>query len=205
MEFRDIQFIGSFPEYRQCPKGLLPEYAFIGRSNVGKSSLINMLTNRRSLARVSSTPGKTQLLNYFLINKKWHLVDLPGYGYAVVSKKKRREFEQMINQYLMRREMLQCTFVLIDLRIPPQAKDLEFINWLGANQIPFAIVFTKADKLKKAEVPKNLAQFKEAMLEHWEELPTFFVTSSEKKVGREEILTYIEGINQQFFEYHGNE
>ncbi len=202
MNIREITFTGSFPNYRQCPNGLMPEYAFIGRSNVGKSSLINMLTNRRSLARVSSTPGKTQLLNYFLIDKKWFLVDLPGYGYAAVSKKKRREFEQMINQYLQRREMLQCTFVLIDLRIPPQAKDLEFMNWLGANAIPFVIAFTKADKLKKKEITQNLERFKEEMLKQWEELPTYFVTSAVKKEGRDEVLEFIEQLNQQFYEYH---
>ena len=143
MEIRNVTFTGSFPDYRKCPGSTMAEYAFIGRSNVGKSSLINMLINRKNLAHVSGTPGKTQLINFFLVDKQWFLVDLPGYGYAAVSKKKRREFEQMIQQYLLRREMLQCTFVLVDLRIPPQAKDIDFMNWLGANQIPFVIAFTK--------------------------------------------------------------
>ncbi len=199
---KTIEFIGSFPEYRICPKDNKPEFAFIGRSNVGKSSLINMLTERKSLARVSKTPGKTQHLNFYLIDKEWYLVDLPGYGYAQTSKKLRRAFEIMIHQYLERRLTLQCTFVLIDIRIPPQAIDIDFINWLGANGIPFSIVFTKADKNNEKTNLENIEIFKAEMLKTWEALPAFFITSSETRQGKDELTDYIQGIKQQFIDYH---
>jgi len=199
---KTIDFTGSFPTYRICPNDNKPEFAFIGRSNVGKSSLINMLTSRKSLARVSKQPGKTQHLNFYLINKEWYLVDLPGYGYAKTSKKLRREFEVMINQYLERRMTLQCTFVLIDIRIPPQTIDMDFINWLGANQIPFSIVFTKADKNKEKVNQEKIELFKTEMLKTWEALPQFFVTSSVSSEGKEELLDYIQSVKQQFFDYN---
>lgn len=171
---------------------MLPEFAFIGRSNVGKSSLINMLCQRRKLAKISVRPGKTQLINHFLINKEWYLVDLPGYGYAKVSKKSRAEWQRMINGYLYNRINLLCTFILIDLRIPPQQIDLEMIENFGANGLPFAMVFTKADKLKKLEAETNLENYKNMMLESWEELPPIFVTSSVKSTGRDELLDFIQ-------------
>ncbi len=177
---------------------MLPEYAFIGRSNVGKSSLINMLCNRKSLARISVQPGKTQLINHFLINNRWYLVDLPGYGYAKVSKKSRAKWEQMINSYLVNRLNLLCTFVLIDLRIPPQAIDIEMINRFGANQLPLALVFTKSDKLKPAVAESNLDAFKNELLQQWEDLPPIFVTSSRTGLGREALLDFIENTNQVF-------
>ncbi len=198
----DIKFIGSFPGYRDCPMNNSPEFAFIGRSNVGKSSLINMLMGRKDLARVSKQPGKTQHLNFYLIDKKWYLVDLPGYGYAKTSKKMRKDFEVMINQYLQRRQTLQCTFLLIDIRISPQAIDIEFINWLGANQIPFVIVFTKSDKNSDKQNEENVETFKEELLKTWEAFPQYFVTSSEKTRGKEELVDFIQGMNKQFFDYY---
>ena len=174
MEIRNIDFTGSFPNYRQCPNGLLPEYAFIGRSNVGKSSLINMLTNRKSLARVSSTPGKTQLLNYFFIDKKWYLVDLPGYGYAKISKKKRADWEKMIEGYFVRRTTLSCAFILIDTCVKPQSIDIEFANWMGEMRIPFVFVFTKTDRLKLNERNINIQAFKNEMLKYWNDIPIIY-------------------------------
>lgn len=198
MLIKAATFIGSFTTLGQCPPPNKPEYAFIGRSNVGKSSLINMLTGRNKLAKISGTPGKTQTINHFLINENWYLVDLPGYGYAKVSKTKRKEWQQFIRNYLNKRPNLQCTFVLIDSRIPPQAADLEFINWLGEMHIPFVIVFTKADKLKPRELEGNVKSFNQKMLETWESLPQQFITSAEKKTGRDEVLGLVEEVNGKF-------
>ncbi len=179
-----------------CPQDNKPEYAFIGRSNVGKSSLINMLTNNRKLAKTSSMPGKTILINHFIINKEWYLVDLPGYGYAKRSKKEQVKLEQMIRGYILGREQLVNVFVLVDVRLEPQAIDLEFINWLGMSSIPFSLVFTKADKLTANKVRQQVQAYVNKMLETWEEMPPYFVTSSEKAVGRDEVLDYIEQINK---------
>jgi len=198
---KTIEYTGSFPDYRICPKDNKPEFAFIGRSNVGKSSLINMLTGRKSLARVSKQPGKTQHLNFYLIDKEWFLVDLPGYGYAKTSKKQRKEFEIMIYQYLERRKTLQCTFVLIDIRIPPQQIDLDFINWLGANRIPFVLVFTKADKNNEKVNVEQLEVFKAEMLKTWTALPQLFVTSSVSSEGKDQLVNYIQSIKQEFLDY----
>lgn len=198
MVIKTAQFVGSFPTIQQCPDSTLPEYAFIGRSNVGKSSLINLLTNRNELAKVSGTPGKTQSINYFKINDIWHLVDLPGYGYAKVSKKARERWEKMIRTYLVQREQLACIFVLIDARITPQKIDLEFVQWLGENGLPFAFIFTKIDDRKYKAV--NVEMFKKAILEHWEEMPPYFLTSAEKKRGREEVLAFVENANTTLLE-----
>lgn len=179
-----------------CPKDTKPEYAFIGRSNVGKSSLINMLTNNKKLAKTSATPGKTLLINHFIINNEWYLVDLPGYGFAKRGRKEIARLEQMINGYLLQREQLVNVFVLIDVRLEAQKIDLEFIQWLGESGIPFAIVFTKADKLSATKVGQNVEAYKKVLGETWEELPPMFVTSSEKKQGRDELLSYIEQINE---------
>ncbi len=200
MIIQEAKYIASYAKYTQCPKDIKPEYAFIGRSNVGKSSLINLLTGYNELARISRQPGKTQLLNYFEINKRWYLVDLPGYGYAKISKTKRREWEKMIEGYLLFRPQLQLAFVLIDSRIKPQAIDLEFMNWLGSRQVPFAIVFTKTDKVKPRELKNKINAFNTKMLESWEELPKQFISSSTKKVGREELLDYIGLLNDQFYD-----
>ena len=191
-------YLQSVVDWRKCPVGPFPEYAFIGRSNVGKSSLINMLTRHSGLAKTSSKPGKTQTINHFLINDNWYLVDLPGYGYASISKTMREKWTAMIDHYLTLRPNLQLVFVLIDSRIDPQKNDLEFINRLGENGVPFAIVFTKTDKVSKLKVSQNVEKFKEKMLETWEELPPFFLSSAEKGDGRDEILDYIEGINGEF-------
>jgi GTP-binding protein len=179
-----------------CPQDNKPEYAFIGRSNVGKSSLINMLTNHRKLAKTSSMPGKTILINHFIINKEWYLVDLPGYGYAKRSKKEQVKLDQMIRGYILGREQLVNVFVLVDVRLEPQAIDLEFINWLGMSSIPFSLVFTKADKLTANKVRQQVQAYVNKMLETWEEMPPYFVTSAEKAVGRDEVLDYIEQINK---------
>lgn len=191
MVIHSVKFIASYPEVGQCPTKSLPEFAFIGRSNVGKSSLINFITNVNGLAKVSTRPGKTQLLNYFLVNDKWHLVDLPGYGYAKVSKTAKATFERMIRNYLLQRKQLQYVFLLIDSRIPPQKIDLEFANWLGMNGIPFVIVFTKMDDVKQATRDKQVNDFRKAMLETWEEIPPVFYTSSTKRRGEKEILNFI--------------
>ena len=198
MKIEKAQFTGSFVREDACPKDIRPEYAFIGRSNVGKSSLINMLCQQKALAKVSNTPGKTQTINYFDINDDWYMVDLPGYGYARISQKKRAEWEKMIWYYLTHREQLMCVFVLIDAMIPPQAIDIAFMNNLAERGIPFVMVYTKTDRLKAPELKKNLTKIREAMLEYWEALPPEFVTSSERKMGREEILSFIEQTNIQF-------
>ena len=177
------------------PNDNIPEYAFIGRSNVGKSSLINMLVQRKALAKTSSVPGKTVAINHFIVNDAWYLVDLPGYGYAQHSKKMREQWRVMINNYISRRRNLVCTFVLVDSRLEPQNNDLGFMEWLGENQMPFCIVFTKADKVSKAELDKNVEAMKTRLLEEWEELPPMFITSAEKRQGRDEILGYIEAQN----------
>ena len=179
-----------------CPKDNKPEYAFIGRSNVGKSSLINMLTNHKGLAKTSATPGKTLLINHFIINNEWYLVDLPGYGFAKRSKKEVQKLEQMISGYILQREQLVNVFLLVDVRLEPQKIDLEFIQWLGDSSVPFAIVFTKADKLSASKVSQNVEAYKKVLSETWEELPPIFVTSSDKKQGRKEVLDYIEQINK---------
>ncbi len=197
MIIKYFDFLGSFPTYRKCPADTRPEYAFIGRSNVGKSSLVNMICNRNKAARVSGTPGKTQLINLFLINNEWLLADLPGYGYARVSKTKRKEFERMIRDYLRFRDNLACTFLLIDIRHKPQPNDLDFMDQLGKMRIPFVLVFTKADKKKPIENEESIAAFREAILERWEEMPQYFITSSNAKMGREELMEFIQQINEE--------
>jgi GTP-binding protein len=194
MEIKQVAFAGSYPSESHCPKDDKPEFAFIGRSNVGKSSLINMLCGRKEIAYTSKKPGKTQLLNYFLVDGEWYLVDLPGYGYAKISKRKRKEWERMIQDYLVRRSMLQCAFVLIDSNIPPQALDIEFINWLGEIRIPFVIVYTKSDKPSNKQLEINIQQFQQELLQYWEELPEQFVTSATKKEGKEAVLGFIESV-----------
>lgn len=194
MEIRSAEFKVSNSDCRKCPEGHLPEFAFIGRSNVGKSSLINMLTGRKSLAMTSATPGKTLLINHFLINREWYLVDLPGYGYARLSKSSRQELGKIITDYILHRSQLTNLFVLIDSRIPPQNIDLEFINWLGENGIPFSIVFTKADKPNSPKILQNRQEFFQRIAEHWEELPPHFVTSSSAKSGRTELLAHMDEI-----------
>lgn len=196
MDITEAKFVISNTQVSKCPDGNLPEYAFIGRSNVGKSSLINMLTKQKKLAMTSSTPGKTLLINHFLINKSWYLVDLPGYGYAQRGKKVQAQIRKIIEDYILEREQMTCLFVLIDSRHEPQQIDLEFIEWLGENGIPFALVFTKADKLSGGKLQGNVNDYKQKLLEQWEELPPCFVTSSEKKMGRKELLDYIGGINE---------
>ncbi len=195
MEIKNATFVVSNTDYKKCPDTGLPEYAFIGRSNVGKSSLINMLTNNKSLAKTSVRPGKTQLINHFLINKQWYLVDLPGYGYARISKSARAQWQKMTNDYLLQRETLMNTFVLIDSRLTPQQIDLDFISFLGQNGIPLSIVFTKADKQNQRETALNVNAFKKALSNEWEELPPIFITSSVSGTGRSKILDYIELIN----------
>lgn len=195
MKIKEAVFAISNTDYKKCPGGDLPEYAFIGRSNVGKSSLINMLTEQKKLAKTSGKPGKTQLINHFLINGEWYIVDLPGYGYAKVSKSAREKFEKFISDYLTKREQLLNVFVLLDSRLEPQQIDLEFMNWCGKNQIPFAMVFTKIDKLSSSALQKNMAKYKKEMMKYWEELPPVFTTSSESGFGREKLLNYIEQIN----------
>lgn len=202
MDIKSAQFVISNTDLEKCPKGSLPEYAFIGRSNVGKSSLINSLCHKKNLAKTSSRPGKTQLINHFLINEKWHLVDLPGYGYARVSKSQKKVFQSFITSYFEKRKQLINAFLLIDIRHEPQPIDLKFMEWLGENQIPFSIVFTKADKLKPKAQDRNIAHYKQEMLASaWEELPPIFVTSSLHRTGGEEILKYIDLLNT---EYHQN-
>jgi GTP-binding protein len=196
MEIKKAEFTLSAPMVSMCPKDNKPEYAFIGRSNVGKSSLINMLTNRKGLAKTSATPGKTLLINHFIINDEWYLVDLPGYGFAKRSKKELQKLEQMISGYILQREQLVNVFLLVDVRLEAQKIDLEFIQWLGDSSVPFAIVFTKADKLSATKVNQNVEAYKKVLSETWEELPPIFITSSDKKQGRDEVLDYIEEINQ---------
>lgn len=201
MIIKDAHFVSSNTKFDKLPKDNIPEYAFIGRSNVGKSSLINALVQRRGLAKTSSTPGKTIAINHFVVNDSWYLVDLPGYGYAQRSKKAREEWRVMLANYIRRRRNLVCTFVLVDSRIEPQNSDIGFMEWLGENQVPFCIVFTKADKLGKMELEKNVEAYQQRLLQDWEELPPVFVTSSENKLGREEILDYIEQQNKNIENY----
>ena len=196
MKIYSAEFVVSNTAVDKCPKDRIPEYAFIGRSNVGKSSLINMLMERRHLAKTSSTPGKTQLINHFKINNSWYLVDLPGYGYARVSKKKKATFQKYIENYFLQRKQLVCSFVLIDCRHDPQKIDLDFMQFLGENFIPFSIIFTKADKLTPIKLEKQINSYKTKLLEYWEELPTSFITSSSNGLGRDEFLNYIDQINK---------
>ncbi len=197
MQIKSAEFVKSSPNVTECPEPKLPEYAFIGRSNVGKSSLINHITNRKKLAKTSSTPGKTQLINHFLINENWYLVDLPGYGWAQTSKVNKAAWKKMINTYLEERQNLACVFVLVDIRHEPQPIDLEFMQWLGENQIPFSIVFTKSDKLGKTQIQSNTSGYKKELRRTWEELPPTFVTSSAERTGGEEILDFINRINAE--------
>lgn len=198
MEIKNSEFTISSPTVGQCPKDTKLEYAFIGRSNVGKSSLINMLCRHKGLAKTSATPGKTLLINHFIINKEWYLVDLPGYGFAKRSKTVQQKLEQMISSYILQRQQLACTFVLIDVRHDPQVIDREFIDWLGESNIPFAIIFTKADKVGgEMKAKKMAAAWMEKMRDRWEELPPYFVTSSEKAIGRDDVLEYIDSINKE--------
>lgn len=204
MKINTAEFIISNSDVKKCPKDNLPEYAFIGRSNVGKSSLINMLTNNKNLAKTSARPGKTQLINHFKINSNWYLVDLPGYGYAKVSKTTKEKFQKFITEYFEKREQLVCAFVLIDIRLEAQKIDLEFINYLGEAQVPFCIVFTKADKITEKKAEENIAAYREKLLTgDWEEMPKYFVTSSSKSVGREAVLEYIGEINKEIFNRQG--
>lgn len=196
MQIHSAKFISSNSEVSKCPEGNLPEYAFIGRSNVGKSSLINMLTARKGLAKTSATPGKTQVINHFMINDHWYLVDLPGYGYAKVSQTSRARFSAMIEKYLQQRSNLICTFVLIDIRHEPQTNDMDFMSWMLEQQLPFAMIFTKADKLSKTAAAKAVAHYTELALQYWAEMPPVFISSAEVGQGREEILFYIESLNQ---------
>lgn len=193
---KSARFVISNSDVRKCPSDNKPEYAFIGRSNVGKSSLINALTGQRKLAMTSATPGKTLLINHFLVNDEWYLVDLPGYGYAKRSKSQTEQLQKIISSYVLGREQMTLLFVLIDSRHEPQKIDLEFIEWLGENGVPFAIIFTKADKLTKSALYANIEAYKRRLLEEWEELPPVFVTSSESKLGRDEVLQYINEVNQ---------
>ena len=197
MQIKTAEFVVSNSDVAKCPKNPIPEYAFIGRSNVGKSSLINRLTGRKSLAKTSGRPGKTQLINHFIINNNWHLVDLPGYGYAKVSKTVKKKFQQFITDYFLRREQMVWAFVLIDIRHEPQKIDLEFMQWMGENDIPFSIVFTKSDKLKPKAIERNINNYIQTLLETWETAPKYFVTSSSSGTGREELLEYIDEMNQQ--------
>lgn len=196
MKIKTAEFIASYPGFDKCPDAKLHEYAFVGRSNVGKSSLINMLLERKQLAKTSQTPGKTQLINQFIINSNWYLVDLPGYGYAKIAKTKRKDFQKLIKDYIEYRPNLVCLFVLIDSRHEPQENDLLFMQWLGEKQIPFAIIFTKSDKLAKSKLEENIVLYKSTLLEKWETLPEIFISSSETKLGQEEILSYIDKLNK---------
>jgi GTP-binding protein len=196
MKITSAEFKISSPRADMCPKSDIPEYAFIGRSNVGKSSLINMLTERNKLAMTSSTPGKTMLINHFLINESWYLVDLPGYGFAMRGKKEMDKLQNMISHYVLDREQLTCLFVLIDIRHEPQKKDLDFLEFIGENGVPFAIIFTKADKISKAKQAFHVNAYMDKLKEQWEELPPYFVTSSSSRLGRDEVLNYIDEINK---------
>ena len=198
MQIKSAEFIVSNSDASKCPNTMIPEYAFIGRSNVGKSSLINMITSRKNLAKTSGRPGKTQLINHFLINKNWHLVDLPGYGYARVSKTSKKTFQKFITDYFALREQLICGFVLVDCRHEPQKIDLEFMEWLGINGVPFYIIFTKSDKLTKNTLPVHIENYKNKMLELWEEMPPYFITSSANKNGCEDLLSEIDRLNKLY-------
>lgn len=204
MKINSTEFIISNSEVNKCPKEPLPEYAFIGRSNVGKSSLINMITNHKNLAKTSARPGKTQLINHFKINQNWFLVDLPGYGYARVSKKTKEVFQKFITDYFEKREQLVCAFVLIDIRHEAQKIDLEFITYLGETGVPFCIIFTKADKISRTKIDSHVAAYRKALLaNNWEEMPQYFVTSSLESTGRDELLQFIDGVNQDIFKNDG--
>ena len=196
MQIRSATFVISNSDVAKCPNSHLPEYAFIGRSNVGKSSLINALCNKKNLAKTSSRPGKTQLINHFLINQNWHLVDLPGFGYARVSKTQKKVFQKFVTNYFKERKQLVNAFLLIDIRHDPQPIDMNFMEWLGENQIPFSIIFTKTDKISKIEIDNKLLNYKKELEKNWEILPEFFISSSEKYTGKEDILNYIDKINQ---------
>src|SRR5690554_337456 len=198
MKIHSASFVISNTEVEKCPAPSLPEYAFIGRSNVGKSSLINMLTNHKKLAKTSGKPGKTQLINHFMINEEWYLVDLPGYGYAQTSKSNRKKWEAFIDEYLLTRSNLMNTFILIDSRLKPQKIDLEFMEWCATKALPFSMIFTKTDKLSKVEIDKNIAAYKREMLKQWEVMPKYFITSSVSAKGRDEVLDYITDINELF-------
>ena len=195
MQIKSAEFVVSNQDVAKCPNNHIPEYAFIGRSNVGKSSLINMLTSRKNLAKTSGRPGKTQLINHFIINSNWYLVDLPGYGYARVSKSEKKTFQKFITEYFEQRRQLVCAFVLVDIRHEPQPIDLSFMEWLGEHNIPFTIIFTKADKLKPKAIEKHVEDYKKVLLETWEEMPQYFITSSSKDIGKDELLNFIETIN----------
>ena len=198
MKIKSADFVISNTDYKLCPKEAIPEYAFIGRSNVGKSSLINAIVDRKNLAKTSGKPGKTQLINHFKINNNWFLVDLPGYGYATISKTKRHEFKKMINNYLLNRKNLICLFVLLDIRHNAQKIDIEFMQQMGEEGIPFVMVFTKSDKISQTQISKNINKYKEEMLKYWESLPEIFITSSEKQIGTNDILNFIEKYNKGF-------
>lgn len=200
MKIKSAKFVISNTDVSKCPTERIPEYAFIGRSNVGKSSLINMLTDHKKLAKTSGKPGKTQLINHFKINGEWFLVDLPGYGYAKVSKSKRQSFQKFIKDYFLSREQLVCTFVLIDSRHEPQKIDLEFMEFLGENRIPFCIIFTKSDKMGRTKLEKSINNYKNQILKTWETIPTHFITSSESAVGKKEVLNLIEQVNSDVIE-----
>lgn len=193
---KQARFLISNTDVKKCPPPDKPEYAFIGRSNVGKSSLINMLVGQKNLAKVSARPGKTQLINHFVIDEAWYLVDLPGYGYAKTANTVKNKFQKLISEYILKRENLYCLFVLIDIRHEPQKIDLEFLSWLGENQIPFALIFTKADKLGKISAQKNIADYNLELKKYWEELPPFLVSSSLEGIGRDEIIDFIEQVNK---------
>lgn len=193
---KQARFLISNTDVKKCPPPDKPEYAFIGRSNVGKSSLINMVVGQKNLAKVSARPGKTQLINHFVIDESWYLVDLPGYGYAKTANTVKNKFQKLISEYILKRENLYCLFVLIDIRHEPQKIDLEFLTWLGENQIPFALIFTKADKLGKVSAQKNIADYNAELKKYWEELPPFLVSSSLEGIGREEISEFIENVNK---------
>jgi GTP-binding protein len=195
MKIKSAEFVMSNSEVAKCPKNVIPEYAFIGRSNVGKSSLINMLTSKKSLAKTSGRPGKTQLINHFMINNEWFLVDLPGYGYARVSKSSKKTFQKFITNYFEERRQLVSAFVLVDIRHKPQPIDLEFMQYLGESQIPFSIIFTKADKLKPKAIENHVDDYCQELLQSWEELPNYFVTSSSKDIGKDEVLNFIGNTN----------
>jgi len=197
MQIKSAEFVVSNQDVAKCPNNNIPEYAFIGRSNVGKSSLINMLTDRKSLAKTSGRPGKTQLINHFIVNDNWYLVDLPGYGYARVSKSTKKVFQKFITAYFEKRKQLVSAFVLVDIRHKPQPIDLEFMQWLGENTIPFSIIFTKADKLKPKAIENHIEDYKNILLETWEEMPNYFVTSASKKIGKDTLLEYIDSINKE--------
>jgi GTP-binding protein len=204
MQIKNAEFVLSSVSNEKCPRTSLPEYAFIGRSNVGKSSLINMLVDKKNLAKTSSTPGKTQMINHFIINEGWYIADLPGYGYAKASKESRSKWDKVSRGYLLKRKNLLTTFVLIDARLVPQQNDLDFMEWMGEKEIPFVICFTKTDKLSLNEINQNTEHYKTLLKEFWEELPQMILTSSDTKLGKEEMLGFIEKTNKEFEEFSSN-